>query len=98
MPEGSRLTSVYRTFNRYDSPGAHQAIAAYVALAAELALSPAQLALAFVINQPFVSSALTGQTSLVQLADNLDALDVKLDQETLARIEQIHRQVPNPAP
>ncbi|WP_422418788.1 NADP(H)-dependent aldo-keto reductase [Pseudomonas sp. GZD-222] len=98
LPEGSRLSAVYRTFNRYDSPGAQQAIAAYVALAAELSLSPAQLALAFVIGKPFVSSALTGQTSLEQLADNLGALEVKLDEQALARIEQIHRQFPNPAP
>ncbi|MHC2144375.1 NADP(H)-dependent aldo-keto reductase [Pseudomonas sp. 210_17 TE3656] len=98
LPEGSRLSAVYRTFNRYDSPAAQQAIAAYVALAAELSLSPAQLALAFVIGKPFVSSALTGQTSLEQLADNLGALEVKLDEQTLARIEQIHRQFPNPAP
>jgi aryl-alcohol dehydrogenase-like predicted oxidoreductase len=98
LPEGSRLSAVYRTFNRYDSPAAQQAIAAYVALAAELSLSPAQLALAFVISKPFVSSALTGQTSLEQLADNLGALEVKLDEQALARIEQIHRQFPNPAP
>ncbi|KJK18975.1 NADP(H)-dependent aldo-keto reductase [Pseudomonas sp. 2(2015)] len=98
LPQGSRLSSVYRTFNRYDSPGAHQAIAAYVALAQELSISPAQLALAYVINKPFVSSALTGQTSLAQLTDNLGALQVKLGSEALARIEQIHRQIPNPAP
>lgn len=97
-PEGSRLSSVYRTFNRYDSASAQQAIAAYVALARELDVSPAQLALAAVIGKPFVSSALTGQTSLAQLRENIGALELQLSSETLARIEQIHAHTPNPAP
>ncbi len=97
-PEGSRLAAVYRTFSRYDSELAQEAIAAYVQLAQEHNLTPAQLALAFVINKPFVASALTGQTSLVQLRDNLSALHVTLSEEILARIEAIHQRIPNPAP
>ena len=97
-PEGSRLTSVYRTFNRYDSPLAQEAIAGYVDIAREHDLTPAQLALAYVINKPFVASALTGQTSLVQLRDNLSAINVSLSPEILARIEAVHQRVPNPAP
>jgi aryl-alcohol dehydrogenase-like predicted oxidoreductase len=97
-PEGSRLSSVYRSFNRYDSPSAQQAIAGYVELAKELAVSPAQLALAYVLGKPFVSSALTGQTSLTQLRENLGALALRLDAQALARIEQIHAAIPNPAP
>lgn len=97
-PEGSRLAAVYRTFNRYDSPLAQEAIADYVQLAKEFDLTPAQLALASVINKPFVASALTGQTSLAQLRDNLSAINVTLSPEILARIETIHQRIPNPAP
>jgi aryl-alcohol dehydrogenase-like predicted oxidoreductase len=97
-PQGSRLSSVYRTFNRYDSAPAQQAIAAYVALARELDVSPAQLALAAVIGKPFVSSVLTGQTRLDQLRENLGALSLQLSPDTQARIEQIHTLIPNPAP
>ena len=61
-------------------------------------MSPAQLALAYVINKPFVASALTGQTSLAQLRENLGALHITLDQEILARIEAVHQRTPNPAP
>ena len=67
-------------------------------IAQEHNLTPAQLALAFVINKPFVASALTGQTSLVQLRDNLSARHVTLSEEILARIEAIHQRIPNPAP
>lgn len=61
-------------------------------------MSPAQLALAYVLGKPFVSSALTGQTSLTQLRENLGALALRLDAQALARIEQIHAAIPNPAP
>lgn len=98
LPEGSRLSSVYRRFNRYDSPAATQAIAAYVALAHQHGYSPAQLALAFVTSRPFVTSALTGQTTLVQLNENLGSLDVELSEELLAEINAIHARTPNPAP
>ena len=89
---------MYRTFNRYDSLLAQEAIAGYVDIAREHDLTPAQLALAYVINKPFVASALTGQTSLVQLRDNLSAINVSLSPEILARIEAVHQRVPNPAP
>lgn len=97
-PEGARLSSVYRTFNRYDSSEANSAIASYVQIATKRGLSPAQLALAFVIRQPFVASAITGQTSLAQLHANLGALELQLDDELLAEIQAVHRRTPNPAP
>ena len=97
-PEGSRLSAVYRTFNRYDSASAQEAITGYVEIARQHDLTPAQLALAFIIDKPFVTSALTGQTSLAQLRDNLGALDVSLSDEIKAQIQAIHQRIPNPAP
>ena len=97
-PEGSRLSAVYRTFNRYDSGSAQEAIAGYVEVAQQHNISPAQLALAYVISKPFVASALTGQTSLAQLRDNLGALDVTLSEKIQAQVAAIHQRIPNPAP
>jgi len=67
-------------------------------LSAELGIAPAQLALAYVASRPFVSSVLTGQTSLAQLAGNLGALDVRLSEEAIAAVNKIHHEIPNPAP
>ncbi|KTC39347.1 aldo/keto reductase [Pseudomonas putida] len=97
-PQDSRLTSVYRTFNRYDSESASRAIAAYVQLAKDYGSTPAQLALGFVARQPFVSSVLTGQTSEAQLQDNFSALDIEFTPTLLDKIAEIHRATPNPAP
>lgn len=97
-PEGSRLSAVYRTFSRYDSPTAQEAIAGYVDIARQHGLTPAQLAPAFIIDKPFVASALTGQTTLAQLRENLGALDIVLSDEIKAQVQAIHQRIPNPAP
>jgi aryl-alcohol dehydrogenase-like predicted oxidoreductase len=96
-PAGARLT-LFERFQRYTSPLAEQVTAAYVELAHQHSLSPTQMALAFVTQQPFVTSNIIGATSLEQLKENLDSSDVQLSDELLNAIEHIHTQHPNPCP
>jgi len=56
-------------------------------IARELGLSLAQLALAWVLRRPEVSSAIVGATRPEQVEDNARASGVKLDPGTLLRIE-----------
>jgi aryl-alcohol dehydrogenase-like predicted oxidoreductase len=70
----------------------------YVQLAREHGLDPAQMALAFVTRQPFVTSNIIGATSLEQLQSNIDSQGLNLSDELLAAIEAIHQEQPNPAP
>ena len=58
-------------------------------LAEELGLSMAQLALAWVLRQPNVASAIIGATRPEQVEDNAGASGVELDESTLARIDEI---------
>jgi aryl-alcohol dehydrogenase-like predicted oxidoreductase len=83
---------------RYQKPNVSPAVAAYAALARELGMSPATLALAFVYRRWFVASTLIGTTSLAQLRENLDAWDVVLTPEALDRIETLHLRYFNPVP
>ena len=96
-PEGARITRFSR-FTRYTNPQSQSACARYVALAREHGLDPAQMALAFVTRQPFVTSNIIGATSLEQLESNLGSIDLQLSTEVLEGIEAIHREQPNPAP
>lgn len=96
-PEGARITRFSR-FTRYTNPQSQTACARYVALAREHGLDPAQMALAFVTRQPFVTSNIIGATSLEQLESNLGSIDLQLSTEVLEGIEAIHRDQPNPAP
>lgn len=96
-PAGSRL-ALFSRFTRYANDQAIAATSRYVALAREHGLDPAQMALAFVTAQPFVTSNIIGATSLEQLDSNLASIDLQLSGEVLAGIEAIHKAQPNPAP
>jgi len=96
-PPRARLT-LFERFSRYSNPEAERATAAYVALAREHGLDPAQMALAWVTSRPFVTSNIIGATSLEQLGRNLASLDLTLSEEVIAGIEAIHQRQPNPAP
>ncbi|MDE1166866.1 MAG: NADP(H)-dependent aldo-keto reductase [Pseudomonas sp.] len=96
-PANARLT-LFSRFSRYASPQSVSATSRYVALAREHGLDPAQMALAFVTQQPFVTSNIIGATSLEQLEANLGSFELKLSDEVLAGIEAIHKDQPNPAP
>ena len=96
-PANARI-SLFRRFSRYTNPQAETACARYVSLAQEHNLNPAQMALAFVTAQPFVTSNIIGATSLEQLTSNLESGSLQLSPDLLQSIEAIHRQQPNPAP
>jgi aryl-alcohol dehydrogenase-like predicted oxidoreductase len=96
-PTGARLT-LFQRFKRYDKPRQEAATAAYVALAREAGLDPAQMALAFVNARPFVTATIIGATTLEQLDANARSIDLVLSGDVLARIEAIHAGSPNPCP
>ena len=96
-PAGAR-TTLFDRGQRYEKPGAAEAIDAYLKLARELSLDPSQLALAFVTSRPFVTSNIIGATSLDQLETDLGSLEVKITPEIEDAIDAIHQVHQNPAP
>lgn len=96
-PAGARLT-LFSRFARYAKPESQAACSRYVALAREHGLDPAQMALAYVTQQPFVTSNIIGATSIEQLESNLASSELRLSAEVLESIEAIHTAQPNPAP
>ncbi len=83
---------------RYSKPGLQEAVAAYVALARVIGISPAQLALAWCYRRWSVASTIIGATSLAQLDENLSAWNIDLAPEVLDKLDAIHLRHPNPAP
>ncbi len=96
-PANSRL-SLFSRFQRYTGEQAEGAVGAYVALARQHGLDPAQMALAFVHSRPFVASSLIGATTPEQLRSNIASIALTLPQEVSDGIEAIHRQFSNPCP
>jgi 1-deoxyxylulose-5-phosphate synthase len=66
-----------------------EAVAQLKPIAAELNLSMAQLALAWVLRRPEVASAIIGATRPEQIADNVRAVGVTLPADALARIDAV---------
>ncbi|MCE1235551.1 MAG: aldo/keto reductase [Hyphomicrobiales bacterium] len=96
-PAGARST-LFQRGQRYEKTNAEEAIAAYCALARDLGLTPATLALAFVASRSFVASTIIGATKMEQLEEDLAAFDVEITPEIAAKIDEIHLRYPNPAP
>lgn len=91
-PAGSRAldeTGGANMIKRWMEPSILERVAAWVPLAAEAGLSPAQLAVAWVLNNPNVSSAIVGASRPEQVTDNAGAAGVKLEPALLARIDEV---------
>ena len=97
VPAGSR-SALFNRGQRYEMDATDDAIRAYIQIAKDFSIDPAQLAIAFVNQQPFVDSNLIGATSMAQLATNVGAIDVTLTPEINARIDAVHQRFGNCAP
>jgi aryl-alcohol dehydrogenase-like predicted oxidoreductase len=71
----------------YDKEKGYQLVDRLRAIGTANGASPAQVALAWVLSKPFVSSVLLGANKLGQLEDNLGAANLKLRQEDLASLD-----------
>jgi aryl-alcohol dehydrogenase-like predicted oxidoreductase len=96
-PRKARVT-LFPNFNRYSGENAVAATRKYNELAQNHNLSLAQMSLAFVNTRPFVTSNIIGATTMEQLKENIESIDVELSDEVLNGIEEIHNAIPNPAP
>ncbi len=96
-PPGAR-TTLFERGQRYQTPGAEDAIRRYVALAREAGLDPAAMALAFVTSRPFVTSNIIGATSMEQLQVAIGSAQVTISPELEAKIDAVHQKVGNPCP
>ena len=72
------------------------AIEKYLDLAKKYNIAPSTFANAFVNDRPFVTSNIIGATSIEQLEENIDSIDITLTEEMLKDIEDNHLSDPNP--
>ncbi|WP_204344240.1 aldo/keto reductase [Psychroserpens algicola] len=95
--ENARL-KLFPRFSRYSSAKATEATKRYMQIAKDHNMTLAQMALAFVTDRPFMTSNIIGATSLEQLEENIDSVDIILNDEILKAINDVHAEIPNPAP
>ena len=95
-PNNARYTLWPRRFSRHHTVRGETAIEKYVSLAKKHNIAPSTFANAFVNDRPFVTSNIIGATTMDQLKENIDSIEITLSQEILREIEEIHLSDPNP--
>ncbi len=88
IPEGSRAASS-RWLERDLTEANLEKIRRLSALAEHLGLTVAQLALAWILRRPEISSAITGATKPQHVVSNVAAADMQLSEDVLVEIEGI---------
>jgi aryl-alcohol dehydrogenase-like predicted oxidoreductase len=96
-PAGARMT-LFPQNDRYMNEEGQAAVAAYLAVAEKHGLDPVQMAHAWVIIRPFMTSSIIGATSMEQLKRNFGALEVTLSPDLLEDIEKVHKRYTYPCP
>ena len=95
--DNARL-KLFPRFARYSGEKAEDAAKHYLKIAEDNNMTLAQMSLAFVNQQSFVTSTIIGATNIEQLKENIDSIDVTLSEDVLQQIEEVHQVIPNPAP
>ena len=97
MPKDSRMT-LFKGWERHLNPLAMKAYDEYHKLAKDNNMTMVQLAQSFVNSRPFVTSNIIGATTMEQLKENIDSIDIVLTDEVMEKINLIHNNNPNPSP
>ena len=70
----------------------------YSEVAKDFNLTMVQLAQAFVNSRPFVTSNIIGATTMDQLKENVESINIEFTDEMMDRVNEIHNNNPNPSP
>ena len=97
MPKNSRM-ALFKGWERHLNPLAMKAYDEYFKLAKDFNLTMVQLAQSFVNSRPFVTSNIIGATTMDQLKENVESINIEFTDEMMDRVNEIHNNNPNPSP
>ena len=97
MPKNSRM-ALFKGWERMINPLAMKAYDEYYKLAKDNNMTMVQLAQSFVNSRPFVTSNIIGATTMEQLKENIESINIELTDEIMKKINLIHNNNPNPSP
>jgi aryl-alcohol dehydrogenase-like predicted oxidoreductase len=103
MPSGAtRLAESIQGMEAYERRGrlerTWEVVETVQSVAGELGASPAQVALAWLVDRPAVTSVILGTRTMAQLEDNLGASDVELSPEQTERLDKASDPAPTDYP
>jgi aryl-alcohol dehydrogenase-like predicted oxidoreductase len=89
VPAGTRFANETWAKERFFNDANVEKVRRLKAIADSLGLSRSQLALAWVLRHPGISSVITGATHVAQVEENVGAADTKLGEDVISQIETI---------
>jgi aryl-alcohol dehydrogenase-like predicted oxidoreductase len=90
-PEGSRHASEWDEPPVYDEDRLYDTVDVLVSIASDHDVSPARVALAWLLARPGITTVIVGARTDEQLADNLAAAELSLSDDELCRLEEVSR-------
>lgn len=93
-PKDGRLQRVKMYTDRYAEPSYYETAEQFAAIAAELGVHPAGLAVAWVMRHPAVTAPILGARDVGQLEPAFGALDIDMNPELRARISALSPEPP----
>ena len=98
LPENSRQRLFADYYTRYSKPNASTVIEKYYNIAKKFSLDFAQMSIKFCEIQKFLTSVIIGATTMEQLKNNIESVNVNLKEEILKEINDVQIKYPNPCP
>jgi aryl-alcohol dehydrogenase-like predicted oxidoreductase len=89
LPAGARLQAFKFYHDRYYTDDAFDIVERFLAAAVARGVTPAQLALAWVLAEPRVTCPIIGARNVDQLRDSLGGLDIKLSADERAAVPSV---------
>ena len=97
IPDNSRL-KLFPNLSRFSNDNCIKAVDMYYQISQKYNMTLAEMSLAFVNDRPFVTSNIIGATSMDQLKENINSINIKLSDDILYEINKVNEEIPNPAP
>jgi len=98
LPKGSRIERDGDFWTRYQKPNMENAVEEYYKISKKYNVNFTQMSLKFCEIQPFMTSVIIGATTMEQLKENIESVNIKLSDELIKNLNDIQKIYPNPCP
>ncbi|MEM7290563.1 MAG: aldo/keto reductase [Pseudomonadota bacterium] len=95
-PAGSRADVSSRNLGGRWNDATHEAVAAYQDIAQRHGIDFSQMALAWCLTRPFMTSVIFGATTMEQLENSIKSAELTLSDEVIKEIVSVYRKYPAP--
>ena len=98
LPKGSRIERDGDFWTRYQKPNMENAVEEYYKIAKKYNINFAQMSVKFCEIQPFMTSVIIGATTMEQLKENIESVNINLSSDLIKDLNEIQKIYPNPCP